>query len=316
VCNRLAELDNFRKVRLLMLVRERIMFETKSGVFKIRNGKMFVREDYSPKYDLDWLGELFLAIKASLVNSLKKKACSVKIPKNLNLVLPTSEKDFVGNFPFGSSFKMSENNVVGVYWRNEWKTRDYDLSMLDMQGRLLSWRGSYYNEDRSLVFSGDMTNAAPEASEMFFIRNSAPDSIIKINKFRGYDESKFRFFYANEIPESYDNLVGYMVDPNNIKFDTMVEFNGQGEKTIGIILNNEFYFMDFKTGNQIVSSAGDYSSTVIESMKRKAKCFIGLEEILKAAGFNIIEDGDEREPGIDFTKLEKDTFVKLLSDEG
>jgi hypothetical protein len=74
--------------------------------------------------------------------------------------------------------------------------------------------------------------------------------------------------------------------------------------------------MDFKTGNQIVSSAGDYSSTVIESMKRKAKCFIGLEEILKAAGFNIIEDGDEREPGIDFTKLEKDTFVKLLSDEG
>ena len=316
VCEKLAGLDNFRKIRLLMLVRERIMFETKSGVFKIRNGKMFVREEYSPKYDIEWLGELFLAIEASLVNSLKKKACSVKIPKNINLVLPTSEKDFVGNFPFGSSFKMSRNNVVGVYWRNEWNTRDYDLSMIDMQGHLLSWRGEYRNGDNSLVFSGDMTNADPEASEMFFIRDSAPDSIININKFHGDYESKFRFFYANEIPENYNHTEGYMVDPNNVKFDTMIEFNGQGQKTIGIIFDNEFYFMDFKSGNSQVSSAGKYVPTVIDSMKRKAKCFIGLEEILKKAGFTFIEDGDEKEPEIDFTNLEKDTFVKLLSNEG
>lgn len=315
VCNRLEELDNFRKIRLLMLVRERIMFETKSGVFKIRNGKMFVRENYSPKYDLVWLGDLFLTIKASLVNSLKKKACSVRIPKNINIVLPTSEKDFVGNFPFGSSFKMSENNVVGVYWRNEWGTNDYDLSMIDMNGRLLSWRGSYYNSDNSLVFSGDMTNAEPEASEMFFIKNEAPDSVIKLNKFRGNDKSKFRFFYANEIPSNYNNLMNYMVDPNNVKFDTMVDFEGPGEKTIGVIFDNEFYFMDFKTGYSRVSSSGKYVNTVIDSFKRKAKCFIGLEEILRNAGFTICDD-PEKDVDIDFTKLEKDTLIKLLSNEG
>lgn len=315
VCNRLEELDNFRKIRLLMLVRERIMFETKSGVFKIRNGKMFVRENYSPKYDLEWLGDLFLTIKASLVNSLKKKACSVRIPKNINIVLPTSEKDFVGNFPFGSSFNMSENNVVGVYWRNEWGTRDYDLSMIDMNGRLLSWRGCYYNSDNSLVFSGDMTNAEPEASEMFFIKNEAPDSVIKLNKFHGDDKSKFRFFYANEIPSDYGNVMNYMVDPNNVKFDTMVDFEGPGEKTIGVIFDNEFYFMDFKTGYSRVSSSGKYVNTVIDSFKRKAKCFIGLEEILRAAGFTICDD-PENNVDIDFTKLEKDTLIKLLSNEG
>lgn len=316
VCNRLKELDNFRKVRLLMIIRERIMFETKSGVFKIRNGKMFVREEYSPKYDLNWLGELFLLIKTSLVNSLKKKACSVRIPKNLSIALPTSEKDFVGNFPFGSSFKMSENNVVGVYWRNEWNTRDYDLSMIDMHGRLLSWRGNYYNQDKSLVFSGDMTNAEPEASEMFFIKNSAPDSIIKLNKFNGNDDSKFRFFYANEIPEDYNNLMNYMVDPNNIKFDAMIPFEGKGEKTIGVIFDNEFYFMDFGSGRSIVSNSGKYVNTVIDSMKRKAKCFIGINEILKEAGFSVYDEDSENYVEIDFTNLEKDTLINLLSNEG
>jgi hypothetical protein len=275
---------------------------------------MFVRENYAPKYDLPWLGDLFLTVKTSLVNSLSKKACLVKIPNNVRIALPTSEKDFVGNYPFGSSFTMTENNIVGVYWRNEWGTRDYDLSMISFDGHLLSWRGSYFNEDDSIVFSGDMTNAEPEASELFFIKDKAPNSLVKINKFSGRDDSKFRFFYANEIPGNLKLMTNYMVDPNNVKFDSLIEFNGQGEKTIGVILDNEFYFMDMGSGSQRASYGGKYSETTINLLKKKAKSFVHLDEILWEAGFEILQDGDERKPDIDFTNLEKDTLIKLLSD--
>jgi len=312
VCEKLAELDNFRKIRLLMLIKERIMFKTETGVFPIRNGKLFVRENYNPKYDLEYLGSLYLAIKASLVNSLKTKACKVKVPENIDLKLPTSEKTFVGNFPYGSSFRMDQDNIVGVYWRNEWGTRDYDLSMVDMFGRLISWRGQY-SCGNSIVFSGDMTNANPCATELIYFNKEAPDGIIQLNKFNGDDNSKFRLFYASEnLNGKLGNLLNYMVDPNDVKFDTLIEFNGQGQKTVGIIFDNEFFFMDFESGRNRASSGGKYVQTIVDAMKRKAKCFISLKDILLEAGFTFVQDESET-PDIDFTNLEKDTFVKLLS---
>lgn len=307
----LPELDNFRKVRLLTLIRERIMFETKSGVFPIRNGKLFVRKDYTPKYDIEYLGMLFVAIKESLVDSLRAKACMVRLPKELSLVLPSSEKTFVGNIPFGSSFKMTENNIVGIYWRNEWGTRDYDLSALDLNGNLLSWRCNYRNLDNTLVFSGDMTCADPEATELFFIKDAAPDCMFKVNKFSGHDKSKFRFFFANELLDPED-MKNHMVDPNNVKVDVMVDFDGQGEKAVGAMFDNTFYFMDFRTGKDRVSRQGEYVEVVVDSMKRKAKSFIRLDDILKEAGFEILEGGDERTPDIDFSNPTKDMFIKLL----
>ena len=312
VCKRAAELDNFRKIRLLMLIKERIMFKTETGVFPIRNGKLFVREDYSPKYDLEYLGSLYLAIKASLVNNLKEKACKVKLPENLELKLPTSEKTFVGNFPYGSSFKMDTDNIVGVYWRNEWGTYDYDLSMTDVEGRLISWRGSY-NNGGDVVFSGDMTSADPCATELLYFRKTAPDGIIYLNKFRGDDDSKFRLFYASQnLGKNIKNLMNYMVDPNDIKFDTMIDFQGQGQKTVGMIFDNEFFFMDFESGKNRASYGGKYAQTIVDAMKRKTKCFINLKEILMEAGFTFVHDEDVV-PDIDFTNLEKDTFIKLLA---
>ena len=315
VCFRLKNLDNFKKVRLLMMLKEKLDYPTTAGVFPIRNGKLYVRNNYAPKYDLNWLESLYNVVKASLVNSLSKKACFIKLPDNYRIALPSSEKNFVGNLPFGTSFKMTRNNIVGVYWRNEWGTHDYDLGFTDVRGRTLSWRGDYVNGNKTVIYSGDMTNAEPEASELFFIENNAPDGIIKLNKFNGMDDSKFRFFFANEKRDAKHRR-DCMVDPNNIKLDVMIPFVGQGEKTIGMMFDDNFYFMDFGTGKNRAASGGKYVDTIISSMKQKAKCFIYLDEILFEAGFNRIPDNEELpENGIDFRNLEKDTLINLLSTE-
>ena len=314
VKKRMADLDNFRKIRLMMLCKERMDFSTTSGVFNIRNGKQFVRESYSPKYDKNWIARLYFLLEESLCESLKDKACKVRLPENYDLVLPTSEKTFVGNFPYGTSFGMTKNNVVGIYWRNEWGTRDYDLSMSDLNGHLISWRGAFYNGNNSVIFSGDVTNANPEAVELLYMRNDAPDGIVMVNKYCGERKSKFRFFFANECLDN-KHMLNHMVDPNNIRFDTMMEHDDDEtgrQKTVGLMIDNRFYIMDMGTGNRRVSNS-KYSGIIIEALKKKAKCFIGLKEILYRAGFEVLDKDSEVDADIDFNNLEKDTLINLLT---
>ena len=322
---RLKDLDAWRKIRLMMITRQKMMFEQKSGVYVIRNGKMYVREGYKPGYSKRWIQQLYFALEASLVEGLKSKACVVKFPQTCSIALPTSEKNFVGNYPYGTSFDLTKNNVLGVYWRNEWGTRDYDLSMINISGEKIGWNAAYYSgwgrgmsggSRSQVIYSGDMTNANPEAVELLYIEATAPDGIVKLNKFNGEDDSKFRFFFANE-HIAHDKCYGHMVDPNNIKFDTMIDFQGQGEKTIGMLLGGKFIMMDMGTGTRRVSTSGKYVNTVIESMKQKAQCFIPLKEILLRAGFTEWEppkEGEEEKPEdvLDLTNPEKDSLIKLF----
>ena len=311
VQKRLADLDNFRKIRLMMLCKERMNFKTTSGVFTIRNGKQFVRESYSPKYNRNWLSRLYFTIEASLVESIKAKACKVRLPEYYDITLPTSEKNFVGNFPYGSSFGFTKNNVIGVYWRNEWGTRDFDLSYANLQGNYYGWAGRYNNGDKTIVYSGDMTCARPEAVELLYATDAVPDGIVRLNKYRGDDKSQFRLFFANECLDGKITR-GYMVNPNNIKFDTMMDFDGQGQKNVGIVLDNRFYLMDMTSGKGRVAS-GKYANIIVDAMKKKAKSFIDLKEVLFRAGFEIVEKDSETKPDIDFTNLKKDTLINLLS---
>lgn len=320
VKRRLPELDAWRKVRLMMVAKER-MLRPEDGVYVVRNGRLFVREGYRPKCAQDWVGQLYYALEESVVDSLRDKACSVRFPEAYELVLPTSEKNFVGNFPYGTSFQLTRNNILGVYWRNEWGTRDYDLSMIDLHGRRIGWNSSWMLGNRKVpdvMYSGDMTNANPDAVELMYISGKAPDGILKLNKFNGDDDSRFRFFFANEEREAGKKM-GYMVDPNNIKFDAMVPFEGQGEKTIGILADGRFFLMDLGSGWRRVSTSGRYVDAMLESMKRKTKCFIPLKDILLRAGFSIWEppkEGEEADkpdkPDLDLAALEKDTLIQLL----
>lgn len=316
VKKRLKDIDNFRKIRLMMICRERMNFKTTSGVFTIRNGKQYVRQDYSPKYDVNWLSRLYFAIEESLCESIKSKACKVRLPEHYEIALPTSEKNFVGNFPYGTSFGMTKNNVVGVYWRNEWGTRDYDLSMSDLHGHRIGWNSDWYDRARnsSVIYSGDITNADPEAVELFYMADTAPDGIVQVNQFNGKPKSQFRFFFANECLD-HDYMRNHMVDPNNIRFDTMIEHKADDvgrQMTIGMMLDNRFYLMQMGTGNRRVSS-GKYAPIIIEAMKKKAKSFIPLKEVLYRAGFEVLDNDSEVKPDIDFTKLEKDTLINLFA---
>ena len=304
--SKVDEISNFQKVKLIHSINNEYL-DKNNKVYIIRNGKMFVKESKNRKLNYDYLYSLKKIIYDSLIKSLSKKACKIKLPENYNITLPSSEKSFVGNFPFGTNFKMSKNNVIGIYWRNVWGCRDLDLSMTNYAGSIISWRGSYYDKKQDVVYSGDMTNADPEASELMYMKKDCPDSVLRVNEYSGGPNCKFRMFFANESID-LDKRLNYMVDPNNIKFETMLEFDNEYEKTLGLVHNNHFYLMELVTGKCRFSRANQYSTDYINTMANRTSGFLSLEKVLKDAGFII----DSENPDIDFTNLDKSTIIDLM----
>lgn len=289
-------LNNFRKVQLMQSIMERLTGKEIEGkMYVIRNGKMFIREGYKPHVNVVYLTQLYGVLRESLVEALKAKGGFYYIPDALHIACPTSEKNFIGNFPMGTNVDFGDkDNVVGVYWRNEWGTRDFDLHYCDVNGNSYGWCYSYGGGKDQPIYSGDMTNADPEAAELFYMKKTAKDGLLTLNKFNGNPGSKFRLFVAHENMETkIDNYRGggygrrqsgiCMCDPNNIVFDAMMDFDEQGQKNIGYVHNNKLYFTVLQSGNCRVS--GKASDIVQKANQVKMDSFVDLEDILREAGW-------------------------------
>ena len=299
--SKISELNNFRKVQIMQSIRERMVGKDMDGkMYVIRNGKMFVREGYVPTIDLEYLMNLYNILKDALVESLKAKATSFYVRPELHLACPTSEKNFLGNYPMGTSVEFGDSdNVIGVYWRNEWGTRDFDLHVLDDKGYQFGWNTSY--GDRNVIYSGDMTNADPEAAELFYFKKGVPDGVVNLNKFNGRDISQYRLFVAKEkMGKKLENAVyggrwrgdlDFMCDPNNIVFEAMLDFNGGGQQTVAYLHNSRLYLMQLHSGYGRVSTRTN-NNIIQQANKVKADSYIDLIPILEEAGFTRLDSAD------------------------
>lgn len=325
VAERLAKdgITNFKKVTLMQAILAKL--QNASGkLYVIRNGKMWVREN-APKVSQNmnaYLMRVYGMLEDSVVNSIKDKACVVRYPKNVNLTVPTSEKNFIGNYPFGTSVDMGEDhNVIGIYWRNEWGTRDFDLHLADINGNSYGWNGAYTDKDNKIIFSGDMTNADPEATELFYIGKACPDGKVSVSQYSESPKSQFKFFVARENRSNMENR-GYssyngrecpMCDPNNIRAEFIIPVEGERDKQCALIVDNKVYLMDLTQGCGRVPDQ-KYAQVYIENLKNKCRSFVDLKPIFEKAGFTFVEDDDEKtEVALDLTQLSKDTLIDLFS---
>ena len=328
VANRLAKdkITNFKKITLMQGILAKL--QNASGkMYVIRNGKMWVRED-APQVSQSmnsYLMRVYGMLEDSIVQSIKGKACAVRYPKNVNLTVPTSEKNFIGNYPFGTSVDMGEDhNVIGIYWRNEWGTRDFDLHLADIDGNSYGWNAGYTDRSNKIIFSGDMTNAEPEATELFYISKNCPDGKVSVSQYSGATKSQFKFFVAREDrsnmkDRAYGNGYGScgkpcpMCDPNNIKAEFIIPVDNERDKQCALIVDNRVYLMDLTQGGGRVPNQ-KYAQVYIENLKNKCRSFVDLKPILEKAGFTFVEDGDEKtEVALDLTQLSKDTLIDLFS---
>lgn len=303
----LKNISNFKKVLLLQTILQRLK-ETEVSPYIVRNQKLFVKEKsecYSKQYK-GVISSIYKIIYDDLINSLKDKKCKVRLPKGINITLPSSGKSFIGNYPIGTSFNFSEtDNIIGIYWKDVDGANDLDLSLVSLNGDKYGWNGFYTNEKNSIIYSGDMTSANPEAVELFYTSGKfEKDFIVKVNLYSGKENSKFKFFIAQE--NIKDMKRNYMVNPDNILFKIDSEMDSK-EKSLGILTDGKFILAQLRTGKGKVSG-NDITNLYTKFIKDTSDCFINLEKTLKDAGFEFVEDNAD----IDFTNLSKDTLINLL----
>lgn len=298
------EITNFKKIALIeeIMVRN-ICCELSSKPYAIRNGKMFIdcdNVDRPNNLDTDCLYQ-------SLVDSISKKACRVKLPKNVNLAVPRSEKSFIGDYPLYTSVSMDADTVVGIYWREKWGAKDFDLSFLGIDGTDIAWNADF-KDGQDVVFSGDMTSANPEAAELMYFRNGYDKcGMLHIRRYYGKENSKFQIFVAKEnISKMCRN---YMVDPNNIVLQADA-ISDSVEKSVAITAKGKLYLASFRTGNKRVGSDRNSVSTEYAKFVRDTvSCHLSLYTLLLDAGFQIVDE----DPDIDLSHPTKEAIISILS---
>lgn len=302
----LKKTTNFRLVSLLNYLYS-VKNSSDNSFYIIRNGKCYVKTS-TEKKDLN-VNSIIDYVRGILVDNLKKKAGVVKYNEYVNLACPTSTKNFIGEFPFGSSIKMDKNNYVGIYWENSWGTYDFDLSFIDIKTRVkIGWNSDYYSTTHDVVYSGDMTSAPHGASEVIRIDEFDGEALVMVNRYYGDTNSKFMIFGGSS--KSFDKKTKYMVDPNTIRFKDMC-LSTNKESIVGFVTNNRLYFMSFPYSNTRISSI--YNDNLNDALSAKVLNYLNLKDILNDAGFIEYDSNIHETCDYDFNEINKNTLIELFS---
>jgi len=296
------ELNNFKKISILNAILQNIFNDTKIKPYVIRNGKLWIDTSVEniEENKSAYLKNVFGIIYQSLINSIKKNKCEISLPENLVVLAPTSEKNFMGEIPIYSYVNLKNDAVIGINWRGKDGAKDLDLSMIDSKGHKIGWNSHFYDEKKSFVYSGDMTSANPEATELLYRREESDvEGIVKVNPYNSKENAKYKIFFAQE---SISKLqINYMVSPENIIYqydDTISE-----EKILGVFADNKFIFCNFRLKNKRVSEQS-ITDLQLQYLKRIHGHLLTLEQILTDAGFTVTKSTD--------CILSKDTVIKYL----
>jgi len=315
----LREVNNYKKVSLMALVNRILSSTSMDKIFKIRNGKIWLKENGNENLSgneqlrFNYL-QLQSLLERLLVEELSKKKCKVRLNSGIDVCCPTSEKNFVGDFPYGSRVKTEdEDTLVGIYWEDSWGARDLDLSAVNIDHypcKVYNWCNDYYDDDMDVVYSGDMTTAPKGATECFYMKNHCPNmgfNVCIYNKIG--KEVKCRVWFAKEKVGDRGLTRSYMVDPNNIKAEAEIRLDSTN-MGLGILYDGVFYFTGERVGNQrVIVGGNDKLSTYVRTVAENLSTIPLLRPLLEKAGFTIIDSKDE-EVDLD---LSLDGRVSLLN---
>lgn len=286
-------------------------------VYKIRNGKTFVKTEEKHKNI-----SLLFERRNSVLSAIKKKydftGMKFYIPKNQTIGMPTSEKNFIGDIPFGSSIAMDKKFSFGICWRGRSNQHiDFDLSFAEDSGEVASWDNDYNIED-SLYFSGDMTslNENGFASEVFAVKDSSISGFFTNTLFSNNSEItpyEYTFFISSY---NKDN-VNIIDNGDKIYLSGKSSLDESNSETIAYLQDNTVYFI----GNGFESGrVANYSliNNMQEFYTNKLNNILTLNKLIPFLGGTILEEYRESDDNIiklDLSNISIEKVTSLFTEE-
>ena len=268
----------FKSASIFKLVQMYNVLHNPTGYYLIRNGKAFYKDSIKREFQEEILEELFKAI-VDKVPSVEE----VTLPKGIELAMPTSEKNFIGNIPIGSTVDCNKmNTMFGIHWKEGCGAVDLDLHAMTANGTIIGWNASYH-QDQNVIFSGDMTTPG---TEVIWFKKRPKDSILSVSEFRGDSKYHYTFFIAQE--KATDFSKNYMVDPRNIFFKAEMAFENKRDVTLGYIKDGNFVFHSCNVGNGLVPTT--FREKILTHLQQCE--YLSLRTVLEFKGINIVDDSE------------------------
>ena len=310
----------FREISIVNSLKYRID-GNKSILYKIRNGKAFAEVLENKKDN----AEAQMKVLNIVYNHLKKRVNKllngkkIYLPEFVNYTAPTSEKQYIGYMPFGTSIKIPRVNdmIVGVHWCNLDNERvDLDVHSMNMN-QSFGWNTSYRSEDGNIAFSGDVTDAPKPngATELFMISKDCEETsfLLTINDYtRNSKDIPFELILASGKNAKIEK--NYVIDPNKVLASVPCLFeinNGDNFKsTLGLIKITkdtiEFYFNKYDMGSSIITSRTNVNKITYDYLDNYSDTQLTLKQLLEDSLIEICNEPYSE-------RLEE---VKVVNDEG
>lgn len=278
----------YRKASIFKLVQIYNALANPTGYYVVRNGKAYYREGRERTVNNALLREI-LTYAAAKVADKHNVLEPVALPNGIELAMPMSEKSFIGEIPMGSYVDCAENNtMIGIYWRNEWGARDLDLHAKRTDGVSIGWNTAFRTVGKDVVFSGDMTNADPEATEVMWFKQKPMDAIISVSEYSGESKYNYDIFISQEFTTEFGK--NYMVDPRNVIYRTNLSFENARDVTLGFFQDGKFVFHSCQIGKGIIPNK--IRTTILNHL---ISChYLTVREVLERAGITISDDAETK----------------------
>lgn len=215
-------------------------------IFKIRNGKVFIRKDRKilPR-------DILLEIQNSIIGVFKIRYAelyskNIILDKMVDYGLPVSEKQTLGNLTFGTQIAINNKISTGIYWKNKSENSfvDLDLSGVTEDGeRRYGWGTHYaYDKNSDVIYSGDITNAPNGAMEFLTTNTDEPIFyILCVNAFRGEMPLNFELIIGTTLSEEW-------IDEPIIREKSTLKTRGN---IIGFVKDKKFHVYQGSLNNHV-----------------------------------------------------------------
>lgn len=323
----LRSMNNFQLVRVLNLCNERLSEEsdTFTQAYRIRNGKTFIRirngktfiKELTPVHKSR--AELVqYAVTRTLRDRYANKQIKVYLPDQpIQLTVPTSAKQFIGDVPVGSYIKVPIDFMVGVSWNTPC---DFDLHA-HYDGRHVGWYSDWDSRwgNSQITYTGDMTrtNKYGFAAEFMRIKNSRHIDrplTLSVNPYcvrHVRQDSTLSFVVAHYSDTKADRQ--HLVDAEDIIYSFNHKVTDEKDCTFAIYDDGRITFTDQSTSRAMPHTM--LNELLGDAIARKAKSALTLDSYLTMINAKRVahDEIDEDTLVFDQDTLSIDTFIKLLA---
>ena len=302
--------------------------------YNIRNGKIHLEEGKNRTEGLAGAAAMNVmdeALRQELCNRTRYKLAGkiFFVPSYINYCAPVSEKQFIGNIPYGTKFSFPNTVSLGIFWENyKNKRTDLDLHLTTPSGAF-GWNASYRDEERTVLYSGDMTDATNGAAEAFYTNYSKLDEpyILSVNNFTGELDIPFKFICTESRFEGYTGgvwgrpVTTCPIDISKTLFPPIdLKFKDTNSQTIGFGRRNVFYFYGGELNSGIIPDRSKYRE-YMDALIARTSASMTLRALLRMAGARVVgESGyeqltdEEKAQVVDLTPsaLTRTTLIDLV----